>query len=390
MSHAEDQHWMARALQLARRGLYSTRPNPKVGAVIVRGGQLLGEGWHHRAGEPHAEVLALRSAGAAARGATAYVTLEPCSHHGRTPPCAEALIAAGVARVVVAVQDSNPAVAGDGLARLRMEGIETRVGVLADQARALNPGFLRVMAGGRPWLRLKMAASLDGRTAMASGESQWITGAAARQDVQRLRARSGAIITGAGTARADNPSMTVRPEQLGDTGALAAPVDQPLRLVLDPQLTLSPQASLVTSPGRCVVAGLTDQGAAAEALREAGAEVLALAPAGGDARRIDLAAALDWLAGEQCHEVLLEAGPTLAGAAIDDSLVDELWLYQAPTFLGSQARPMAELALDRMSEQKRWHVLDRRQVGQDQRLILQPRTGEEKTAASGDSGATHY
>lgn len=239
MSHAEDQHWMARALQLARRGLYSTRPNPKVGAVIVRDGQLLGEGWHHRAGEPHAEVLALRSAGAAARGATAYVTLEPCSHHGRTPPCAEALVAAGVARVVVAVQDSNPAVAGDGLARLRMEGIETRVGVLADQARALNPGFLRVMAGGRPWLRLKMAASLDGRTAMASGESQWITGPAARQDVQRLRARSGAIITGAGTARADNPSMTVRPEQLGDTGALAAPVDQPLRLVLDPRLTLS-------------------------------------------------------------------------------------------------------------------------------------------------------
>lgn len=372
MHSADDQFWMARALQLAERGLYSTRPNPRVGAVIVAKGQSVGEGWHQQAGEAHAEVLALRQAGAAAQGATAYVTLEPCSHHGRTPPCADALIQAGVARVVVAVQDANPAVAGRGLARLQQAGIVTRVGVLESAARQLNQGFLRVMAGGRPWLRLKMAASLDGRTAMASGESQWITGAAARADVQRLRARSGAIITGAGTARADNPSLTVRADQLGDTGQLAAPVGQPLRLVLDPRLTLAPDARLVTGEGRCVIVALDPQHAQADALRSAGAEVLALPAATGPGAGIDLAAAMDWLAGQQCHEVLLEAGPTLAGAAIDAGLVDELWLYQAPTFLGSRGRPMAVLEYDRMSQQQRWQVVDRRQVGEDQRLILCP------------------
>ncbi|TVP57136.1 MAG: bifunctional diaminohydroxyphosphoribosylaminopyrimidine deaminase/5-amino-6-(5-phosphoribosylamino)uracil reductase RibD [Halomonadaceae bacterium] len=372
MHSADDQQWMARALQLAERGLYSTRPNPRVGAVIVANGQLLGEGWHQRAGEAHAEVLALAQAGAGARGATAYVTLEPCSHHGRTPPCADALIEAGVARVVVAVKDANPSVAGRGLARLQKAGIATEVGVLEGPARALNAGFLRVMAGGRPWLRLKMAASLDGRTAMASGESQWITGEAARADVQRLRARSGAIITGAGTVRADNPSLTVRSAQLGDTGAMAAPVNQPLRLVLDPRLTVTPDCRLVTGPGRCVIAGLSGQGAAADALRSAGAEVLALpASAGG----LDVAAALEWLAKQQCHEVLLEAGPTLAGAAIEAGLVDELWLYQAPTFLGSRGRPMAVLNFDRMSQQQRWQITDRRQVGNDQRLILRPLNG---------------
>jgi len=371
---------MARALQLAERGLYSAHPNPRVGCVIVRDGRVVGEGWHRQAGEPHAEVNALQAAGAEqVRGATVYVTLEPCSHHGRTPPCADALIRAQVARVVVAVKDANPAVSGQGIRRLQEAGIETSVGVLEAQATALNAGFLRVMAGGRPWVRLKIAASLDGRTAMASGESQWITGPEARSDVQRLRARSGAIITGAGTVRADDPSLTVREEQLGDTGDLAAPVAQPLRMVLDAGLTLAQDARVISGPGRCMIAateGSAEQ-ARMDALQQAGADLVLLPALPDQSGRVDLAAALAWLGQEGYHEILIEAGPTLAGYAIDAGLVDELWLYQAPTFLGSRARPLAQLDFDRMADQRRWQVADRRQVGDDQRLILRPVTGAE-------------
>lgn len=363
---------MAMALQLAERGLYSAHPNPRVGCVVVSGDEVVGAGWHRRAGEPHAEVNALEQAGERAKAATAYVTLEPCSHHGRTPPCAQALVDAGVARVVVATGDPNPAVCGQGMALLEAAGIETVSGVLSGPARALNAGFLRRVAGGIPWVRLKIAASLDGRTAMASGESQWITGPEARMDVQRLRARSGAIITGSGTTQADDPSLTVRPGELGDPGTRALPVQQPLRVVMDPQLRTDPETRVVTGEGRCLVVStvaMLDEDRAS-GLRENGAEVVTVAPDGSG--RPALSAVLALLAERDINDVLIEAGATLAGSALEAGVVDELWLYQAPTMLGSRAKPMAELALERMAEQHRMVVGDRRVVGADQRLILEP------------------
>lgn len=368
---AADHRWMARALQLARAGLYTTDPNPRVGCVLVREDVLVGEGCHLRAGEPHAEVHALRAAGARARGATAYVTLEPCSHHGRTPPCAEALVEAGVARVVCAMQDPNPLVAGRGLARLRAAGIEVAAGLLEAQARALNPGFISRMERGRPYTRLKLAASLDGRTAMRSGESQWITGPAARADVQRLRARSSAVMTGVDTVLIDRASLTVRAAQLGlaPEQAQAAAAQQPLRVVLDSRLRLPVSAPLLSQPGRTLIA--TAEAAstpAAIALSATGAQVLSLPEAGG---RVDLAALLPWLAQhEQCNELLIECGATLAGAVLRAGLVDELVLYLAPTLLGSTARPLFELPLERMAEQYRLQLIDTRQLGDDLRLTL--------------------
>ncbi len=374
MITTDDIGYMAKAIQLADRGRYSVHPNPRVGCVIVREGEVVGTGWHERAGEPHAEVYALREAGEKSRGATVYVTLEPCSHYGRTPPCADALAKAGVARVVVAVEDANPQVGGRGFARLREAGIEIETGVLESEARALNPGFLRVMGGGNPWLRVKMAASLDGRTAMLSGESQWITGPEARSDVQRLRARSAAIITGAGTARKDNPSMTVRLAEMGPLGDYGPPAGQPLRAVIDGRLSISPESKLVQGEGRCVVfttpAGTNKY--LASALARAGAEVVTLEPAQPDHIQPAFTEVVTWLAREGCHELLLESGPRLAGAALEAGLVDEFWLYQAPVFLGSRARPVAELPLNRMVEKLCFNVTDRRQVGRDQRLILRP------------------
>ncbi|MGM0449950.1 MAG: bifunctional diaminohydroxyphosphoribosylaminopyrimidine deaminase/5-amino-6-(5-phosphoribosylamino)uracil reductase RibD [Pseudomonadota bacterium] len=367
-----DTRYMAMALQLAERGLYSAHPNPRVGCVLVSNDEVVGAGWHHRAGEAHAEVNALAEAGERARGATAYVTLEPCSHQGRTPPCAQALVDAGVRRVVVATGDPNPAVSGQGMAVLEAAGIETRLGVLAEPARELNAGFLRRMAGGSPWARLKVAASLDGRTAMASGESQWITGSAARSDVQRLRARSGAILTGSGTVQADDPSLTVRPAEMGGLGDRAVPSDQPLRVVLDPHLRTSPDARVVTGDGECLListANALDEWRA-ERLRDCGAEVATVDPDGGG--RPSLPAVMGLLAGRGINEVLVEAGATLAGAALESGVIDEFWLYQAPTMLGSRAKPMAELALDRMAQQHRMTVRDRRVIGADQRLILTP------------------
>lgn len=368
---ADDHRWMARALQLAEQGLYTTDPNPRVGCVIVKDGELIGEGAHLKAGEPHAEVHALRMAGDQAQGATAYVTLEPCSHHGKTPPCAEALVKAGVGRVVAAMQDPNPLVAGRGLARLQDVGIDTAHGLLESQARALNPGFISRMERGRPYVRLKLASSLDGRTAMQSGESQWITGAAARSDVQRLRARSSAVLTGVDTVLMDNASLTVRAAQLGlpDAEAERAAERQPLRVVLDSQLRLPASTAMLSLPGSTLVAtAQPDNQPSAIALSASGAQVLSLPGADG---RVDLSALLSWLAQHaQCNELLIECGATLAGSVLSEGLMDELVLYMAPTLLGSSARPLFELPLDEMAQQYRLQLTDRRQLGDDLRLTL--------------------
>ncbi|MBV0932341.1 bifunctional diaminohydroxyphosphoribosylaminopyrimidine deaminase/5-amino-6-(5-phosphoribosylamino)uracil reductase RibD [Marinobacterium weihaiense] len=368
---AADHQWMARAIQLARQGLYTTDPNPRVGCVIVRDGLLVGEGAHLRAGEPHAEVHALRAAGERARGATAYVTLEPCSHHGKTPPCAEALVRAGVGRVVCAMQDPNPLVAGQGLARLRAAGIATAAGVLEPEARALNPGFISRMERGRPFTRLKLASSLDGRTAMQSGESQWITGAAARADVQRLRARSSAVLTGVETVLIDKASLTVRAAELGlpDAEAQRAAQRQPLRVVVDSHLRLPVSTPMLNLSGSTLVAtAMPDNAPAAIALSAAGVQVLSLPGADG---RVDLAALLPWLAQHaQCNELLIECGATLAGSALRAGLVDELVLYMAPTLLGSAARPLFNLPLEQMAQQYRLQLTDTRQLGDDLRLTL--------------------
>ena len=365
---SEAHRYMARALRLARRGLYTTEPNPRVGCVLVRDGQVVGEGYHQRAGGPHAERVALAAAGEQARGATAYVTLEPCCHTGRTPPCSEALIAAGVAQVVCAMTDPNPLVAGKGLAQLRRAGLLCHAGLLAEQARALNPGFIQRMERGRPFVRCKLAMSLDGRTALASGESKWITGEAARRDVHRLRARSSAILTGSGTLLADDPSLDVRlpPAALGL--AAEAELPRPLRVVLDTTLRTPPSARLLTLPGRTLL--LTRQPATtpqAEILRRHGAEVVTL-PANAEGR-LDLPAVLHHLASEQVNELLLECGPTLAGAALQAGVVDELILYVAPHLLGSDGRGLLHLpGLTSMTQRIALEWRDLRRVGEDLRI----------------------
>ncbi|TBW51030.1 bifunctional diaminohydroxyphosphoribosylaminopyrimidine deaminase/5-amino-6-(5-phosphoribosylamino)uracil reductase RibD [Marinobacter halodurans] len=361
---------MARAIQLAWRGRFSTHPNPRVGCVICQGDAVVGEGWHERAGEPHAEVHALRAAGERARGATAYVTLEPCSHYGRTPPCADALVSAGVSRVVVAMIDPNPSVAGAGLHRLREAGIEVVEGVLAAEAEILNPGYLYRMRRGRPFFRVKVAASLDGRTAMASGESQWITGPAARRDVQRLRAMSDAILTGVGTILADDPSLTVRPDEMGDLHDAVPPGPQPQRIILDTQLRTPPTARVLGNGPVVIFCGETM--ASSDAAHELTARGARIQPLPLMAGRLALPAVARAIAEAGINEVLVEAGPTLAGAAVSANLVDEFWLYQAPVFLGSDGRPTVTLPLSRMAERKFWKVRERRQFGDDLRLILTP------------------
>ena len=366
---ALDRQWMARALQLAARGRYTTAPNPCVGCVLVRDGEPVGEGWHRTAGEPHAERLALAAAGARARGATAYVTLEPCVHHGRTPPCTEALIAAGVARVVAAMADPNPRVAGQGLARLRAQGLEVTDGLLEAEARALNPGFCKRMTRGRPHVRVKLAASLDGRTALASGESQWITAPPARRDVQFLRARSGAIVTGIGTVLADDPALNVRLEAADLGLASNQPVPQPLRVVVDSRLRLPPGARMLAQPGETRVAYTLVVPERAAALAAAGARLQRCAASGG---RVALDDLLRQLAEEEINEVLIEAGATLAGAALQAGLVDELILYLAPHLLGDGARGLFHLpGLARMADRLPLLLQDVRQVGQDLRITAQ-------------------
>ncbi|UVL55796.1 bifunctional diaminohydroxyphosphoribosylaminopyrimidine deaminase/5-amino-6-(5-phosphoribosylamino)uracil reductase RibD [Pseudomonas sp. B21-035] len=363
-----DAHYMARAIELARKGLYSTHPNPRVGCVIVRDGQVVGEGWHVRAGEPHAEVHALRQAGELARGACAYVTLEPCSHHGRTPPCAEALVKAGVARVVAAMQDPNPQVAGNGLKRLADAGIEVASGVLEAEARALNPGFLKRMEHGLPFVRAKLAMSLDGRTAMASGESQWITGPAARSAVQRLRARSSVVLTSAESVLADNARMTVRAEELGldpATTALAL-ARPPLRVLIDGRLRVPLDAPFFTArPALVVTAAEADARYA-----QAGHELLSLP---GSAGRVDLPALMLELAARGVNEVLVEAGAGLVGAFARQGLIDEYQIFVAGRILGSSARPLLDWPLDKMSQAPHLQITEMRAVGDDWRVTAVPK-----------------
>ena len=351
--------YMQRAIALAKQGLYSTRPNPSVGCVLVNNQQIVGEGYTAPYGGSHAEVYALRQAGAQARGATAYVTLEPCAHYGRTPPCANALVNAGVSRVVMASLDPNPLVAGKGQSILQAAGIDTVVGVLEQQARALNKGFLQVMAGGRPYVRLKMAASLDGRTAMASGESKWITSAEARLDVQHWRALSGAVITGINTVLADDPALTVRqlPDDYSGENHPIEKVAQPLRVVLDRQSRFPVQAQLLNQPEKLLLVGTQPD----------------IAKSVEHWPDMPLPHLLNELKiRKQIYDVLVEAGPTLAAEFLRQGLVDELIIYLAPTLLGSNARPMFNLSLSQMSEQYRLQLCEMQQVGVDIRLILKP------------------
>lgn len=359
---SQDIEWMTRALRLAARGLYTTTPNPRVGCVIVKNGQLVGEGAHLKAGEPHAEVHALRAAGEQARGATAYVTLEPCSHFGRTPPCADALVNAGVSRVVVAMQDPNPLVAGNGIARLQAQGIAVTVGVCEVQARALNPGFIQRMTQQRPYVRLKVAASLDGRTALANGDSQWITSAAARKDVHHWRAQSCAIITGIASILKDDSSLTVREVKTAR---------QPLRVVVDSQLRI-PVDAKVLQDGNALVAYAQGDAAKLEMLQVMGVRTLQAPNAQG---QVDLAVLMQALTALPCNEVLIEAGATLNGAFLQSGYVDELLLYYAPKLMGHTARGMFALPeLTQMSAVRDLNMLDVRQFGQDLRIQakLQP------------------
>ncbi|MEE4126442.1 bifunctional diaminohydroxyphosphoribosylaminopyrimidine deaminase/5-amino-6-(5-phosphoribosylamino)uracil reductase RibD [Pseudomonas viridiflava] len=366
---ALDVHYMARALELARKGLYSTHPNPRVGCVIVREGQIVGEGWHALAGEPHAEVHALRQAGEQARGATAYVTLEPCSHHGRTPPCADALVNAGVTRVVASMQDPNPEVAGRGLLRLMTAGIAVQCGVLEAEARALNKGFIKRMETGQPYVRVKLAMSLDGRTAMASGESQWITGPEARSAVQRLRAQSSVVLTGADTVLADKARLTVRPDELGlnaELTALAA-ARAPLRVLIDGRLRVPLDAPFFQA-GSALVATCAAASARGR-YHDEGHEIVAMADSAG---HVDLRKLLTELGTRGVNEVLVEAGPRLAGAFTRLGLVDEFQIFMAGKFLGSSARPLLDLPLAQMSEALELSIVEMRAVGNDWRVIALP------------------
>jgi diaminohydroxyphosphoribosylaminopyrimidine deaminase/5-amino-6-(5-phosphoribosylamino)uracil reductase len=361
VSADDDRRYMQRALELARHGLNTTDPNPRVGCVIVREGQVVGEGWHERAGEGHAEVHALRAAGDATAGATAYVTLEPCSHTGRTPPCATALIAARIARVVYAAGDPNPLVSGSGAQALRTAGIAVEGGLLEREARALNPGFFKRHLTGLPWVTLKLAASLDGRTALANGRSQWITGEEARRDVQRYRARSSVILSGSGTVIADNPSLNVR---------LEGATRQPLRAVLDSGLRVSPQSRIFDPPGHAVVftasrderaqASLTGRGIAVEQVDRAKEGVV-------------LDSVLRRLAQRQANEVWVEAGARLAGALLKGALVDELVIYLSPSLLGPQGRPLVQLpVISEMEERLQMKFTDVTLIGADLRVTAVP------------------
>ena len=357
---AEDRQHMGRALKLAARGCYSARPNPLVGCVLVRGGQVLAEAFHARTGEAHAEIAALEAAGDA-HGATAYVTLEPCAHQGRTGPCVDALIAAGVARVVVAMTDPNPAVSGRGLARLAAAGIAIATGLCAAQARSLNRGFVKRMTSEQPLVRVKIAAGIDGGTAMACGESQWLTGREARADVQRLRAAAGAVLTGIGTVLADDPRLDVR------DATLPIP-DQPLRVVLDSDLRLPAGAALLRPPGAVRIYHCSDR--VRGDLEDAGAT---LVPVAGRRGRVDLPAVLDDLGRLEVNEVLVEAGAVLAGAFAVQDLIDEYVIYQAPLLLGSETRPMLNTpAWRRLSQGAALEITDRRRLGRDTRITARP------------------
>lgn len=351
----QDQYWMQQAIELAKRGLYSTKPNPNVGCVIVKDDQLIGEGFHPKAGQPHAEVFALREAGEHAQGATAYVTLEPCAHYGRTPPCAEALVKAQVKKVVVACPDPNPLVAGKGVQILKNAGIEVEIGICEDLAAQLNQGFLKAMSTGMPYVRLKVASSLDGRTAMASGESKWITGSAARQDVQHWRAISGAVITGIETVIADDCQLNVRSLHNVDIETVA----QPKRVILDRRGRLPLTAKILENPETVMVMGRYRQ-----ELADLGVIQLEIQP---------LKTLLQTLSKQyQIYDVLVEAGATLSTAFLQEGLVDEMISYVAPTLLGQSARAMFNADFEYMAQQLRFKLLDVTQLDQDIRLRLIP------------------
>ena len=357
-----DCEFMARALQLARNGIYSAHPNPRVGCVLVHEGKVVGEGWHRKAGEAHAEVVALQDAGESANGATVYVTLEPCAHHGKTAPCSEALIEADVAEVVVAMQDPFHQVDGDGLSALKEAGIGVRVGLMNDEAMRLNEGFISRMTRNRPFVRLKTAASLDGCTAMEDGESQWITGPEARADVQRLRASSGAVLTGIGTVLGDDPSLTVREENLVSQGM------QPLRVILDNSLRMPLSARMLALPGNTAVFCIDDSNRAA--LEDAGVSIYVVPERN---ENTDLDAVLERLAALEINDVLAEAGHTLAGSLLASGLVDELVIYQSPHIMGSQTQGMYTTpGWLQMSQRLQLDIIDVRRIGADTRITARP------------------
>jgi diaminohydroxyphosphoribosylaminopyrimidine deaminase/5-amino-6-(5-phosphoribosylamino)uracil reductase len=361
-----DHGFMTRALELAALGLYTTTPNPRVGCVLVHDGALIAEGWHARAGEPHAEINALKKLGARGTalpaGVTAYVTLEPCAHHGRTPPCADALIAAGISRVVVAMSDPNPLVAGRGLERLRGAGIIVASGLMEAEARELNLGFIARMTRGRPWVRLKIAASLDGKTALANGISQWITGPDARRDVQAWRARSCAMLTGIGTVRDDNPRLNVREIEAAR---------QPQRVVIDSRLEIAPSAAILQGGGTLIACAFESPEKSAR-LRDQGAEIIVLPNAQG---KVDLPALMLELGRRGYNEVMVEAGLKLNGSLLRERCIDEVLLYLAPMLLGDQARGLADFGeLARLGEAKRLDIVEQRSIGSD--LFIRARLGE--------------
>ena len=354
-----DRAHMARALQLAARGLTTTDPNPRVGCVIVAGGEVVGEGWHRSAGEAHAEAIALDQARDRAAGSTVYVTLEPCCHEGRTPPCIDRLVQARVSRVVYAANDPNPAVAGQGRERLRVAGVDVEPGLMESESRLLNPGFFSRMIRNRPWVRSKLAVSVDGRTALANGESKWISSEAARSDVQRWRARSAAILTGAGTVIADDPSLNVRDPRLSDA-------IQPIRVIVDSHLRMSPNARVLSIPGETRVFYCDAPDKIADELADAGALVEKLPATDG---RVALEAVMYRLSQMEVNELMVEAGPTLNGALIEAGLIDECLLYIASHILGTGARGMFDIsALNKMSDRMELKLIDVRQVGDDLRL----------------------
>lgn len=357
MSH---QAMMARALQLAERGLFTTTPNPRVGCVIAKHGEIIAEGWHQVAGGPHAEIHALNQLDEdGARGADCYVTLEPCSHTGKTPPCADALVKAGIKRAFIAIEDPNPQVAGNGIARLRQAGIEVEVGYLAEQAALLNRGFFSRMSDNKPYIRSKIAMSLDGRTAMASGESKWITGPEARQDVQKLRAQSCAIVTGIGTVLADDPELTVRPE---DWYPLQS-VRQPHRVVVDSQLQIPETARILAVPGATTVLTTVVQSGSA----------LPIVTLAASDDQVDLVQLHTWLVQQQLNEVLIEAGSVLNGTLLQAGLIDEIIVYMAPKLMGDSAKGLFHLpALTQMADTIALTIEDVRAIGQDWRLTLKP------------------
>ena len=357
MFTAADHEFMGQALALARRGLYTTTPNPRVGCVIVRDGAVVGEGWHEKAGRPHAEVLALQAAGAKARGASLYLNLEPCSHHGRTPPCADAIVAAGIARVVAAMRDPNPKVAGAGFAKLGAAGIAVEQGLRDDEARELNIGFVARMTRGRPWVRMKVAASLDGRTALANGKSQWITGEAARADGHRWRARACAVLAGFGTVRDDDPQLNVRGV---DTPR------QPLKIVVDSKFETSPSARLLRD-GKTLVAGAVNDEKRIAALKSAGAEVVIIP---NDRGKVELYKLMEELARRELNEIHVEAGTRLNGSLLEAGVVDELLVYLAPSIIGDSGRGMFGLPeLTELSQKTPLAIREVERIGEDLRIL---------------------